>query len=457
MKAESANPRAYAVVGDIDGANLLELSPYITGLSTQRQYGSPVGGFSISLRWDVMDMIYKRSVQPNQLITIRLNAGRDNEENNTAVMIGLISRISESISIAPDGKPSRYVKINGMDMGKLLVQHSIGQDLIDIFRNPGDEQLNRYGQFLGRTKRLPIGGTPDRNIMDYLETLFYARIPWTREWILADKINCEDRWITDGFSAITRDGSIWSCLKSLANEPFNVLHGDTGEDGKFHIALERAPFYPVEEELAIQFEDRDNPNPFSTKYLDSEKPETAPLIGETGKLRRAGRMLHTVDIEEIESMDVGVDDAERINFMLLRTLMLTDDDNGSGLGGLDLLFYQHGPHYDDVSIARNGCRQFVPQTEYAPVGGKANRDVKGSPDIVSEVLTRSQIMWEWYRNAHTYKNGVMKIHGRPEIRSGHGIVTSWDNHEYFVEMVQHHFEFGSTLSTTLHLTRGQPH
>lgn len=86
-------------------------------------------------------------------------------------------------------------------------------------------------------------------------------------------------------------------------------------------------------------------------------------------------------------------------------------------------------------------------------------EISGHVDTPS---TRRQIArWallhdHWYQHNLEYLSGTVEMRGAPEIRVGYRLDLVDRNLSFYVEGVSHNWSYGRPMTTTLHVTRGQP-
>lgn len=88
-----------------------------------------------------------------------------------------------------------------------------------------------------------------------------------------------------------------------------------------------------------------------------------------------------------------------------------------------------------------------------------SREMVGHVDTPS---TRRQLArWallndHWYQHNLEYVAGTVEMRGAPEIRVGYRLDLADRNMSFYVEGVSHNWTYGKNMTTTLHVTRGQP-
>jgi murein DD-endopeptidase MepM/ murein hydrolase activator NlpD len=73
------------------------------------------------------------------------------------------------------------------------------------------------------------------------------------------------------------------------------------------------------------------------------------------------------------------------------------------------------------------------------------------------LLARWTLMQDhWYQHNLEYVSGTITMRGAPEIRVGYRLDLPDRNCSYYIEGVSHNWTYGQPMTTTLHVTRGQP-
>lgn len=386
-------------------AAAVDISADTLAIQTSKAYGQAAGGFSLTTTLRLSD--FWESVNPNDMVKVELDPG--DGTGLRPAMVGLISRIAEGLSMDSAGVPRQSMRISGFDLGKILLQHNAAWDIARYDSVFGDEFTNRVNQ------GLQVSGTPPQLIRGVVDAYLYLQVPWTKSWILLDRVDDTDDWMTLDYTLAQYEGPVWQVLDRLANKPWNVLHTETGEDGKLHLILERAPF--------------------------SDK---------TGRLTR--EEFHAVSQDHAAGYDLGRDDTERINWLFFDPQLLIDSAIGRSIGPVKVV--ERGMlSYDESAVHRHGLRGRHVTTMYTPFGTRPYE--RGGPDDVQKASLRGAAMWQWYRHNHTYRNGQLIVKGDPKYRAGEGVL--FGGYEYLVEQVAHNYVWGQTFQTHLNLTRGQKH
>lgn len=383
-----------------------DISLDVLSIYTSKTYGHAAGGFTVITTFSkkTQGKRYDELLFPDDLIHIELDGGQG--KGLESVMIGLVGRAARTRHYSEDGKPIYRVKISGMDFGKLLARHNCIADISPLVGRIGSESVIRIAQGVQFT------GTPAELVRSSFELMFLGQVAWAEPYFVLNA-GTDDDWQTFDYPILETTGSVWSAMKSMANEPYNCLTTET-YDGKLHVILEPYPFHPA-----------------------------------TGKLTREA--FTEIEDWEISQEDLGRGDSERVNYLYFRAdaVMIFGGGNGAPLQ------YETAIQYDAESIRRHGFLPWYPSSNFGPPGYSAFTNAQGS--TLQAVQDRALSFWNRVRRNQEYESGSLSIKGRPEIKAGGGIVLTETNMEYLVETVSHHYEWGQRFFTALQVTRGQDH
>ena len=114
------------------------------------------------------------------------------------------------------------------------------------------------------------------------------------------------------------------------------------------------------------------------------------------------------------------------------------------------------PIVNPVSIARHGLRVRTYNTKFARFS-KKHKNFDGVDNFgTRRKLIRWALMLDhWYQHNVEYLNGSMQTRGLPEIRVGYRLDVYERRESYYVEGVNHSWEYPGPLTTALTLSRGQ--
>lgn len=385
-----------------------DISPDVVSIYTSKTYGHAAGGFTIFTTFNqrYQDKRYDELLKPDDVIFIELDGGEGN--GLESVMIGLVTRASRTMRYDQEGKPVYRCKISGMDFGKLLIKHNCIADTEPLIGQIGSRDIVRVA------KGVQFSGTPGEIVKSAFEKLFLDQVPWASQYFQWSPAANQDNWETFDYPILESTGSIWTAMKSMANEPYNCLNTET-YGKKLHIVLEPYPFH-----------------------------------AETGKLTRANFI--SIPDSHIEFEDLGISDDERVNYLYFRAdavVLFGNDSEGSPLQ------YELLINYDKNSVLVHGFRPHYPKSNFGPPGYK--RETNAKPDQLTAAHNRALEFWNRFKNNHALESGAIGVKGNPSIKCGGGIVTEGNNMEYLAETVAHNYEWGVKYGTTLQVTRGQGH
>ena len=428
----SYSPRHRVLIKDLKtGDTKYDISDDLVSLSTNKAYGRAAGTWQMMLTFRIIKdgKRYHELIQPNDVITIELDAG--DGSGMKPVMLGLADRAAAHRTIDAQGRPIRQVKVSGQDMGKLLMNHDIGWDLrkeeLVLTKQPDDQGGPPKQKTMKDVSRKydPSLQTGRAEVMigNLFNKTFDAVLDSAKRYFLTS-FKTDDDWVINEPNMLNLRGvKLWEAMKRAEHAPYNVLTTDTDTDkpDKFWITLEQ---YPVKD---------------------------------TGKLARSGARLHTIEDAEIIGDDVGVGDGERINFLFYdvnTNQLLVDMQVDVLMVHPDLIAY------DENSIKLHGYCQRTFRDSFVPAS-MVNAMQPTTPAALADSAKRTKLFWAWFKDNHTYASGTFQIHLRPDIRAGNGLLVrqgATDTYkEYLIEQVAHQYVMWPQPSfvTTLHVTRGQ--
>jgi hypothetical protein len=131
----------------------IDLAPWLgdgSSISTVKGINQAAGGFSITVpdmpittTTGGLDTLYG-VIEPMDLVQIKVQHSPSTWAGNKApvIMRGFVSKVSRQEGMSPDGKPGRFVTINGQDYGKIwqIIQifygpsYIFGEDILSAFK-----------------------------------------------------------------------------------------------------------------------------------------------------------------------------------------------------------------------------------------------------------------------------------------------------------------------------------
>lgn len=442
-------PDFRVIIGDQD------ISGNVTDIQVTKALASPAGSWTIS----TSRKVDYRAFPPNTPTKIELLGERS--MGFIPVCLGLTDRVGDTFKSSLEGKPSGAYRIQGRDLGKLLVTHAIAFDpliadsldanitalgfglkisgtaqvvvkslyQVGFIKKSFAEEMIRAndqqrlgGPNVGISERLnnaafqlglssgTNGGITQSLLDSVLERL---NGPLLQMNLSADFLNLagqitpdfrETVGFKDDFTVLGETGSMWNVLLRNADCPWNELYTVTERDGRYVLRL--------------------RPTPFG----DDGRLATPPLSSSVP--------VHDIQGAEILDEDLGVSDHERVNFVVVQPIM--------NLLNSDVLRLSAGAwRKDALSIKRNGFSPLIQSTPYVAKG-----------NVEDQIKLRTTQLWNWFGRNHTYRTGTIQIKGRTDIVVGEGV--RYGGYEYYVEATAHRFVYPHSYMTTLRLTRGQP-
>lgn len=404
---------------DDPGRVKCDLTSDILTIHTSKAYGRGAGGWQITTTSRFADGKRWYDLQPNDLIEITMSSGELGAAP-VVVMKGLIDRIGMSRVMTPEGQPMRTVKITGQDMGKLLLVGEVGWDISAAQMQVGGGRK----MWVSYLRRYTLNGGSPAKLIKELVDIVSQDVKTLREHVeCGEWITTEDDWhVFNREAYLLEQTPLWVAMKRFENPPWNILYCDTDDDGIFHIGLEE---YPLDDNGLM------NHDASATLFIDDA---------------------------DIVSEDIGISDAERVTLMALETPVTSFITQGASV---DITLAMEGSTKFDktkAAIERYGFIPFIFRTEFFPPSFKS-RDDQGTNQaaIFGDVSDRANILWNWVQKNHTYRNGTITIHGRPDVRSGWKLVHRDTGTWFLIEQVSHEYALYPLprFLTTLQVTRGQ--
>lgn len=428
---QTYSPRVRVLVKDLETAQVLyDISDDLTSISTNKAYGRCSGTWQLMLpyrKWQRFGdeyVGYMDVLQPNQMLTVEMDAG--NGAGFFPVMCGMIDRVS---AVRQGGDvPQRAVKVSGRDMGKLLETHDIAFDIIAYNRQLAAQDGTVQPQPASLTRQfnpLMSVGTPS-NIINQAFDICIAQMLNTAKRI-AFVSDCQDNYMMTQPALMTAQGtSFWTYAKAVEHAGFNILTTDTarGDVDAFLLVLEQVPIHPT------------------TSHID----------------RQSDRW-HTIGDVEIVDEDLGVSDQERINLLSYQPII----NQQAKIMSYDVMMAHNDlTNLNTSDIKLNGLCPHVFVDSFVPpeMDGLYDSEQARQLAAMNTAAGAAKILWNRFRNNHTYESGTVVVHLRPDIRVGNGLLIQQldgSYKEYLVEQVTHQCVFNPRpqFFTTLQLTRGQ--
>ena len=439
-------------------------------VATNKVFEQPAGGFTLVTsyrpRSDMGNLPLSLALKPNDLVTIELKA--DGTTPWVPVMVGLVDRPGRRLQMAGDRAVQEGV-VTGRDLGKLFLTHEVlwwWYAQKDPFIGDAFFNLSLIG-----APTSAIFGPPDKFISFILEYLFFRKstaptdqrgqanfydvsgVPnfaaydtadYWRNWISFVKLPAVDGYkhskYSPGFVAMqlgTTNANIWNLFTMYADQPWNQLWTDTGDDGLFHLYYRPTP-YP-HEPWPGEFTGREDWN-----LVPRYKPDPTQIIGE----------------------NLGVSDHDRVNLFFAKPIIslaelydygtyaadpstcpILDDAAFHGVKPLVKSSMYMGPDVPAINIGDSTCMRDASQADLPATA------TNGLPFMITQ---KSHLLRDWFQDNPTYESGTITLQGDPSVRIGQCFYDPRLKMEYFIVGVDHHFIFtpDARFTTTVTVARG---
>lgn len=412
------------------GKELFDVSNDLISLATNKAYERAAGTWQMMLTYKAVPDdtgavgTYDRHIDTDDIVTIELDAGDGN--GYKPVMMGLVDRVS---AVRPGGNnPQRQVKISGQDMGKLLLKHDVGWDIVAFglaTTANGDDNAQKLDAQINRQFDVSlITGTPKAMVEKLFAKVFTDVLPKWAPYFKTDLDKTKDDWNMWNPAVINlQKCSTWDLLTKCSHIPFNVLTTDTTDiaSKKFTITLESRP------------------------------------IDNNGRLTHGADRQHTVFDADIISDDVGICDTERINFLFYQPSFYLV---AAGMSVSVAMAHPDLVEWFKQSIDNHGYCLKVVTDEFFPTKIDLSQGPPPPTVFIDSTKKAKNLLWSWYQFNHTYWSGTVQTHLRPEIKAGDELIYelgTGKKRSYLIEQVSHNYVVWPQpqFVTTLHLTRGQ--
>ena len=391
----------YTETGDLvarSGSEDRSLDDDVVSIQTVRNMGADAPTFYINL---TRRKAWHTLIAPNDLVAIEMCRP---PEVSRYVFIGLVDDCRKTVVMNGDGV-QRVIKVSGRGVAKAFISFDTGHV-------PEVEYQELSVGWL-QSNNVILGGRTGPEILSSLwENIAKRHInyKWTNGQHLFDVIKHDLKTnpgiiLMDQTSLINWQGSVWSFMKEIADEPFNEMFWEM-DNGQPTLFLRPTPFMKDEwvnlPEITITDDD---------------------VIFES-----VGRS----DLETYTLFSAGA-----------RTLFATQDVYKTF--GIPPLW--HKPY-----SLKYGIRRLHADTIYAAVGSKDDLDAKGV------LLSYREKMYNWNVSNNQFFNGTIVVAGSNQYKIGHRLiyasVEDGTTMEYYITSVTHNFTNFQNWHTELGVTRG---
>jgi hypothetical protein len=233
--------------------------------------------------------------------------------------------------------------------------------------------------------------------------------------------------------------------------PYSVVEGLdlTGYhiDGTVNTNVGFQPFGPVFAQ-GVGTEGRKIYN-YQTQGVESLSPEKCFYAPNGAPMKHLDVVV--VKDTDIQTEQIGRSDADIFNFYEMTSTDLLGTNWKWMLN--DIM-----PVMTPISVLRHGLRLRQMQTRFA----NYSRDqlCSGSSGIDTAQIRYNLLRWglmidHWFQHNVEYLSGTMSLRARPEIRVGYRIDRPERSESYYVDSVNHHWEYPGAMATSVTVSRGQ--
>jgi hypothetical protein len=184
--------------------------------------------------------------------------------------------------------------------------------------------------------------------------------------------------------------------------------------------------------------------------IPGRKIISIPAISDTADAEYCFKHLDVavISVLDIASESVGRSDVDVVNLLEVY----------SDLIGKNMKFMMQDiqPIAIPISVARHGLRVRSYTTRFARFSKKVRK--KGGVDTVGtrrKLVRWAMLLDHWYQHNAEYLNGSITTRAFPEIRVGFRLDISERRESYYVEGVNHSWNYPEPMSTTFTVSRGQ--
>jgi hypothetical protein len=430
-------------------AHTIDLTPFLgenSVLRTSKSVREAAGGFSLTLA----DKPYKGNyagattleslyglVEPMDFIEIRMRHDPPSSQGQkpTIIMRGFVSEITRSESMGSDGRPQRFVIINGQDYGKLwqmlqiiyLPGYVIGEDIISGFK-----LFERFGGAVNILKSADFVTQIIQTILNpYLANLMPSNSPNPATIQL-------DMTVSHGVTSIqgpqNQEGSIYNLLRTYGDVGiWNELYLDDREDGVYCV------YRPVPAlDASGNLIQSDAPNPV---YWDL--PDTDVISLNVSRSDANVANYYWVRAPRFDLVDSLYQQQFAIQGAAADTVLLgTYANSSSNLYGTRVMYGETQQGGDEVGSMASGL----------PKAQQATRNAS----MANWTADRRAIMVNQNKDNVLFERGAIRVRGNENIKAGMYVRLRRGQFRssYYVVQVDHEFIPFQGFFSTLIVERG---
>lgn len=443
----------------------------IIGCQISKKFGAASGTWSLTFKKDQQTLRQFSALRllwrDPEDVWVRIKFLVDGQIIDT--MLGLIDSIKESTQRTGQGQRSETYTITGRDFGKVFEQTQL---FVNFYHNPQSplRSATALMRLMLQGQGTNIAGTPEHFVRLLMEEWVgnsgVAEAQWRMPQSLSGeffgnfvntRIGIESmRDLENGialapelFKVDSQKGSLWDSMQQYSNPALNELFVDYAPSTSF-----RSP-EPLDNQIpAVWLRER----PFPTRSDD----------GRTQHAKWDRLPTHTLKPGDVVSRDIAKGGAShRFNYW---TVQLQGPGSESynvqeflqrGIDGVQPGFPGNIPIWNDQSIQTHGVRPYTLSSRFLPIplGDEAKSELLRSQNNVYRLAARFlKKVHDWYVIAPFELSGTIATSRVfPEIRIGQRVreERAEGTIVYYVEGVQHTYNYPGPGKTTLTLTRGE--
>ena len=432
----------------------------IVGFTTSKSLGPASGQWTLTIKKPAGPRSALRDLwRDPEDVWVRIKVMVDGQIIDT--MLGLVDSVGEDTARSGMGQRAETYTISGRDFGKVFESTEL---FVNFFHRP--EDALRSAGALTATFLEKIIGTPEHFVRVLLEEWVGNSGTAEAQWMLPAGLGAGSfyRSLLEGgrvrgiermdrlvngeaispslFQVDQTGGKLWDVLQEYSNGIMNELFVDLGPSTGAGL--------------------RDLETLVPKVYLRERPFPTRSSDGRTTSHTKWDQLrTHVLEPDDVKRRQIAKGGAaHRFNYWLIQLEGIgTEGFNVAEIlqRGVDGVPYGHPgniPIYNTESIQKHGLRRYLATTRFIPFQ-------EGLPDL--ENFFRLCAAWlkklhDWYVVAPLELSGriettrimpEIRIGERVEERRAEGTIT------YYVESVEHRYEYPGPGSTTLTLTRGE--
>lgn len=452
----------------VKGKTLYDIDSALHGIGTSKSMGTPSGSWYASIKptRDKTVMSLLESVNDDDWVDIVFyRHGRAYH-----VMRGVVDELRENTSVSGNGATTRVITLSGRDFGAVWEKTNIWfSPLIDqefvpgvnlqvfggqqnIYGSPTDvvkgfliEMLRKMGSYGRAVWMLPSSIPADggKSFADVIEQYFETPDSGGKPPYVYSNNPLR---VAINPNYLTAEGNLWNLAQEWSDPAFCELYADT-----------LPSMVPVQDDAEVPIKG----SGMKLVLRDRPFPTVDSLVANGGQNSPWFSLpTHTIPQQVIGVQDLGRSGMERFNSFHLSPQLIQEILGG---GVADLMM----PLWDMDSIKLHGMRRYDIMSHYATDLVAAVQSIAaaagGGPvalDLFSLSEYQRRRIRDWYCLNPYFLNGTISLQrGFPWIHIGERVKiidagSPKTDKMFYVEKVDHSWTFGSTIKTTLGVTRG---